>query len=146
MTSPQHKQVRGHVLAAITSRGQADIISAEIERDVRRDYPEACAALADEAVAAYVRSIVQGALKTMRTTNAALPGLDLPEYLTLPAEGGVVYRAVDMSTEGDFMAHDRMLAEQIDADRRARSEFRKVMDRVVRVLHRNHVDRLADLP
>lgn len=131
----------------IAQRGDRDYTIPEIADAVMADHPEAVA----EAIRTRQRTIVTRAVKDQiapATEQPTLPGFDaIPLRISLPTEGGFIYRSTRVASLDDFITHQHAVLDTniTDAIRR-RDAFAGDVDKIRALFEQHGVDRIADLP
>ena len=127
--------------------GDADYTIPQLVDIIDRDYPEAVAEATAKGRRQTITNFVKNVVAPPSSKQPRLPGFEhLPLRISLPAEGGFIYRSSRVATLDDFAAHLEILDDGIRADTTRRNEYFDAVERVAQLLRTHGVARIADLP
>jgi hypothetical protein len=127
--------------------GDADYTIPQLVDIIDRNYPEAVAEATANSRRQQVTRFVKNFVAPPSSKQPRLPGFEnLPLRISLPAEGGYIYRSARVATMDDFYAHLEILDDGIRADTKRRDEYFDAVEQVAQLLRVHGVKRLAEIP
>jgi len=123
------------------------IVIEDIVETMMREWPELCSDYTHNSMRATLRRGAKQVVAPPVARQESLPGFpDVPFRISIPIEGGYVYRIASAATRTELRAHLELLTEQCKNDQERRDAYAEALAEVENILDQYGVERLCDVP